>query len=77
MCMNMRVNMLKLQYMDNARLHIYLPLLAQTQQFEIPVAYAQQLVYERHPLVMDLLQTLVESWPVLLNRAPTLHRLSI
>lgn len=49
----------------------------QTNRFQIPVAYAQQLVYEKHPLAMDLLQAIAEQWPVVLNRAPTLHRLSM
>ena len=41
------------------------------------VAYAKYLINKQHPYAMQILEKIVESRPVLLNRAPTLHRLGI
>ncbi|HEY32522.1 MAG TPA: DNA-directed RNA polymerase subunit beta' [Dehalococcoidia bacterium] len=38
---------------------------------------ARRLVEKAKPEVYDILEDVVKGWPVLLNRAPTLHRLSI
>ncbi|UCB42073.1 MAG: DNA-directed RNA polymerase subunit beta' [Dehalococcoidales bacterium] len=38
---------------------------------------ARRLVEKAKPEVYDILEDVVRGWPVLLNRAPTLHRLSI
>ena len=38
---------------------------------------ARRLVEKAKPEVYDMLEEVIKSWPVLLNRAPTLHRLGI
>ncbi len=38
---------------------------------------AKRLVEEEHPAVWDALEEIVKEYPVMLNRAPTLHRLGI
>ena len=38
---------------------------------------AKRLIQKNHPVIQDLLEELAANYPVLLNRAPTLHRLSI
>lgn len=38
---------------------------------------AKKLVEEEHPVVWDALEEIVKEYPVMLNRAPTLHRLGI
>ena len=38
---------------------------------------AKRMVERRHPLVWDVLEEVIKEHPVLLNRAPTLHRLGI
>ena len=38
---------------------------------------ARRLVERAKPEVFDMLEEVIQSWPVLLNRAPTLHRLGI
>ncbi len=38
---------------------------------------ARRLVERAKPEVYDMLEEVIQSWPVLLNRAPTLHRLGI
>ena len=38
---------------------------------------AKKLVEEEHPVVWDALEEIVKEYPIMLNRAPTLHRLGI
>lgn len=38
---------------------------------------AKQLIRKEHPIIWSLLNELMNSYPVLLNRAPTLHRLGV
>ncbi len=38
---------------------------------------AKRLIEEEHPVVWDALEEIVKEYPVMLNRAPTLHRLGI
>lgn len=38
---------------------------------------AKRLIQKNHPVIQELLDELAANYPVLLNRAPTLHRLSI
>ena len=41
------------------------------------IKYAKHMVEEENPLVWDVLESIIYQHPVLLNRAPTLHRLGI
>ncbi len=41
------------------------------------IKQAKELVNQRHPIVYDILDDVIQDHPVLLNRAPTLHRLGI
>lgn len=41
------------------------------------IKHAKRMVDEEHPLVWDILADVIREHPVLLNRAPTLHRLGI
>ena len=41
------------------------------------VKTAKRLVEEEHPAVWDALEEIVKEYPIMLNRAPTLHRLGI
>ena len=46
-------------------------------RFKIASLLATQLIQRKHPMVINLLKRFIETWPVLLNRAPTLHRMNI
>ncbi|MCE3268015.1 MAG: rpoC, partial [Burkholderiales bacterium] len=39
--------------------------------------YAKRMVEDEHPIVWDVLEEVIREHPILLNRAPTLHRLGI
>jgi len=41
------------------------------------IKYARHMVEEENPIVWDVLESIIYQHPVLLNRAPTLHRLGI
>lgn len=41
------------------------------------IKYAKRMVENVHPLVWDVLEEVIREHPILLNRAPTLHRLGI
>jgi DNA-directed RNA polymerase subunit beta' len=41
------------------------------------IKYAKQIVEEERPEVWDILEEVMKDHPVILNRAPTLHRLGI
>ena len=45
--------------------------------FKIPSVLATKLIQKKHSLVIRILKNFLETWPVLLNRAPTLHRMNI
>jgi DNA-directed RNA polymerase subunit beta' len=47
------------------------------EQYVSNLKLARQFVNERKPIVWDLLEKIIQDHPILLNRAPTLHRLSI
>lgn len=38
---------------------------------------AEKMIDERQPIVWDLLEEIIQDYPIILNRAPTLHRLGI
>ena len=46
-------------------------------RFKIASLLATQLIQRKHPMVINLLKKFIETWPILLNRAPTLHRMNI
>lgn len=46
-------------------------------RFKIASLLATQLIQQKHPIVINLLKKFIETWPILLNRAPTLHRMNI
>ncbi|WHP39252.1 MAG: hypothetical protein QJQ54_01460 [Mollicutes bacterium] len=50
-------------------------LLAQEQVSNKKVA--EKMIDEREPIIWDILEELIKGYPMLLNRAPTLHRLGI
>lgn len=41
------------------------------------IKYAKRMVEAEHPIVWDVLEEVIREHPILLNRAPTLHRLGI
>jgi len=41
------------------------------------IKYAKKMVDTEHPIVWDILEEVIREHPILLNRAPTLHRLGI
>jgi DNA-directed RNA polymerase subunit beta' len=41
------------------------------------IKYAKRMVEQEHPQVWDILEEVIREHPILLNRAPTLHRLGI
>ncbi|MFN7094829.1 MAG: DNA-directed RNA polymerase subunit beta', partial [Burkholderiales bacterium] len=41
------------------------------------IKYAKRMVESEHPVVWDILEEVIREHPILLNRAPTLHRLGI
>ncbi|MGC9141703.1 MAG: DNA-directed RNA polymerase subunit beta' [Caldimicrobium sp.] len=45
--------------------------------FATNIKTAKKLVEEEHPVVWDALEEIVKEYPIMLNRAPTLHRLGI
>jgi len=45
--------------------------------YALTVKNAKKIVEDKEPIVWDLLEDIVKEYPVLLNRAPTLHRISI
>jgi len=45
--------------------------------FATNIKTAKKLVEEEHPAVWDALEEIVKEYPIMLNRAPTLHRLGI
>ncbi|PMP67772.1 MAG: DNA-directed RNA polymerase subunit beta' [Thermodesulfobacterium geofontis] len=47
------------------------------QGYATNIKIAKKLVEEEHPAVWDALDEIVKEYPVMLNRAPTLHRLGI
>jgi len=47
------------------------------QGYATNIKTAKKLVEEEHPTVWDALEEIVKEYPVMLNRAPTLHRLGI
>ena len=47
------------------------------QGYATNIKTAKRLVEEEHPAVWDALEEIVKEYPVMLNRAPTLHRLGI
>lgn len=47
------------------------------QGYATNIKTAKKLVEEEHPAVWDALEEIVREYPVMLNRAPTLHRLGI
>uniref|UniRef100_A0A7V6CDD2 DNA-directed RNA polymerase subunit beta' n=1 Tax=Thermodesulfobacterium geofontis TaxID=1295609 RepID=A0A7V6CDD2_9BACT len=49
----------------------------ETQGYATNIKTAKRLVEEEHPAVWDALEEIVKEYPVMLNRAPTLHRLGI
>nr|UIB38892.1 RNA polymerase beta' subunit [Trentepohlia sp. YN1317] len=46
-------------------------------RFKIASLLATQLIQQKHPIVINILKKFIETWPILLNRAPTLHRMNI
>ena len=44
---------------------------------ETTIIKAKKLIQEQHPIIWKILQKILRSHPILLNRAPTLHRLGI
>lgn len=46
-------------------------------KYVISIVEAKRLVRLQHPIIWQLLQSLMRDHPILLNRAPTLHRLGI
>ena len=42
-------------------------------RFKIASLLATQLIHQKHPIVINILKKFIETWPILLNRAPTLH----
>jgi DNA-directed RNA polymerase subunit beta' len=47
------------------------------QGYATNIKTAKRLVEEEHPAVWDALEEIVKEYPIMLNRAPTLHRLGI
>ena len=47
------------------------------QQFAATIKQAREMVDRQDPIVWDILEDVIKEHPVLLNRAPTLHRLGI
>jgi len=47
------------------------------QGYATNIKTAKKLVEEEHPVVWDALEEIVKEYPIMLNRAPTLHRLGI
>src|SRR3989442_15987248 len=47
------------------------------QQHAATIKQAREMVERQEPVVWDILEEVVKEHPVLLNRAPTLHRLGI
>lgn len=45
--------------------------------FASSIKYAKRMVEQEHPQVWDVLEDVIREHPILLNRAPTLHRLGI
>nr|YP_010260892.1 RNA polymerase beta' subunit [Cephaleuros virescens]UIB38646.1 RNA polymerase beta' subunit [Cephaleuros virescens] len=48
-----------------------------TNRFNIASIIATKLIQEKHPIILILLKKFIETWPIILNRAPTLHRMNI
>ena len=46
-------------------------------RFKIASLLATQLIQQKHAIVINILKKFIETWPILLNRAPTLHRMNI
>uniref|UniRef100_UPI0030013D36 RNA polymerase beta' subunit n=1 Tax=Cephaleuros lagerheimii TaxID=2738443 RepID=UPI0030013D36 len=46
-------------------------------RFHIASLIATKLIQQKHPIIMILLKKFIETWPIILNRAPTLHRMNI
>ncbi len=44
---------------------------------KITIVKAKKLIQKQHPIIWEILQKILKTHPVLLNRAPTLHRLGI
>lgn len=65
----------KLMALELFKAHVYAELL--TREIAPNLRVAKRLVEESAPEVWDALESVVQGYPVLLNRAPTLHRLSI
>ncbi len=65
----------KIMALELFKSHVYSGLLANEQAPNLRVA--KRMVEEGVPEVWDVLEEVVQGYPVLLNRAPTLHRLGI
>lgn len=65
----------KLMALELFKSHVYAELL--TREVAPNLRVAKRLVEESTPEVWDALEAVVKGYPVLLNRAPTLHRLGI
>nr|YP_009670961.1 RNA polymerase beta' subunit [Passiflora arbelaezii]QCX30240.1 RNA polymerase beta' subunit [Passiflora arbelaezii] len=48
-----------------------------SQHIALNIAVAKSKIREKEPIVWEILQEVMQGYPVLLNRAPTLHRLGI
>ncbi len=65
----------KLMALELFKSHVYAGLLEREVAPNLRVA--KRMVEESDPEIWDVLETVVKNYPVLLNRAPTLHRLGI
>ena len=70
-----RCGLPKIMALELFKSHVYSGLLANEQAPNLRVA--KRMVEEGVPEVWDVLEDVVKGYPVLLNRAPTLHRLGI
>ncbi|MDR2685636.1 MAG: DNA-directed RNA polymerase subunit beta' [Rickettsiales bacterium] len=70
-----QVGLPKIMALELFRLFVYAELLAQDQANTLKTA--KKMVENQEPIVWDILQKVIYQHPVLLNRAPTLHKLSL
>lgn len=70
-----QVGLPKIMALELFRLFVYAELLAQDQANTLKTA--KKMVENQEPIVWDILQKVIYQHPVLLNRAPTLHKLSV
>jgi len=70
-----QVGLPKIMALELFRLFVYAELIAQDQANTLKTA--RKMVENQEPIVWDILQKVIYQHPVLLNRAPTLHKLGL